>query len=155
MSCTVAKHALGHDQDTRPCSSVQRFAEEFKAKQLSLDGLINNAGIFLPEHQITPDGFEVGMHYVSTNAQFLSCMKAEQCLHDVLGCTVQITQKTNHFGLFLLSMLLLGELKKSAPSRMVWVSSPAEALGSINWSDLKCVLDPALACMQVACLLRG
>ena len=63
------------------------------------------------------------------------------CLH------VQITQKTNHFGLFLLALLLADKLKESAPSRMVWVASPAETFsGNIDWDDLKCV-----PCMAACC----
>jgi NAD(P)-dependent dehydrogenase (short-subunit alcohol dehydrogenase family) len=61
------------------CSSVQRFAEEFKAKGFPLHGLINNAGIFLPEHQITPDGFEVGTPFLQSGAastRLLSCNTA-------------------------------------------------------------------------------
>ena len=51
----------------------------------------------------------------------------------------QITSKTNHFGLVLLALLLVDRLKESAPSRMVWVASPAETFsGNIDWSDLKC-----------------
>ena len=58
--------------------------------------------------------------------------------------TVQITMKTNHFGPVLLTLLLLDVVKKSAPSRLIWVGSPAEAFGSPDWSDLKCDAKPAL-----------
>ena len=51
---------------------------------------------------------------------------------------MQITTKTNHFGPVLLTLLLLDVVKKSAPSRLIWVGSPAEAFGSPDWSDLKC-----------------
>ena len=51
--------------------------------------------------------------------------------------TMQITTKTNHFGPVLLTLLLLDVVKKSAPSRLIWVGSPAEAFGSPDWTDLK------------------
>lgn len=50
---------------------------------------------------------------------------------------MQITMKTNHFGPFLLTTLLVDLLKQSSPSRMVWVASPAETFGTVDWDDLR------------------
>ena len=51
----------------------------------------------------------------------------------------QITVGVNYFGAFYLTQLLLDTLKASQPSRVVWVSSPEESLGTIDWDDLQCV----------------
>ena len=50
----------------------------------------------------------------------------------------QITVGVNYFGAFYLTQLLLETIKGSAPSRVVWVSSPEESLGDIDWDDLEC-----------------
>jgi len=43
----------------------------------------------------------------------------------------------NYFGAFYLTQLLLDSIKASAPSRVLWVSSPEESLGDIEWDDLE------------------
>ena len=57
----------------------------------------------------------------------------------------QITVGVNYFGAFYLTKLLLETIKASAPSRVVWVSSPEESLGDIDWDDLECVARPCIA----------
>jgi NAD(P)-dependent dehydrogenase (short-subunit alcohol dehydrogenase family) len=47
------------------------------------------------------------------------------------------TFAVNHLGPFLLTNLLLGRLKASAPARVVTVSSGAHAMGRINFDDLQ------------------
>ena len=44
---------------------------------------------------------------------------------------------TNVFGPAYLTHLLLDQLKAAAPSRIVWVSSQLEAVGTLNWDDLR------------------
>lgn len=41
------------------CRSIQKFADGFLADNQKLDCLINNAGVFMPKHKKTPEGFEV------------------------------------------------------------------------------------------------
>ncbi|KAK9816695.1 hypothetical protein WJX72_003796 [[Myrmecia] bisecta] len=44
---------------------------------------------------------------------------------------------THYFGHVLLTELLLHKLKDSQPSRLVWVTSAAEAYGEVDWNDLE------------------
>src|SRR2546426_501722 len=86
--------------------STLSFAEEFKRKYLRLDVLINNAGVYTPHREVTPDGLER-------------------------------TFEVNYLSGFLLTHLLLDLLKKSAPSRIVNVSSSAHSGGTIHFDDLQ------------------
>ena len=74
------------------CRSVVAFAEAFRAKQLPLHVLVNNAGIFIVPHDHTEEGFE---HIVGIN----------------------------YWGHFLLTHLLMDQLKSTPQSRSV-SSSP-------------------------------
>ena len=86
--------------------STRSFAEEFKRKYPRLDVLINNAGIYAPHREVTPDGLER-------------------------------TFEVNYLSGFLLTHLLLDLLTKSAPSRIVNVSSSAHSGGTIHFDDLQ------------------
>src|SRR5437899_1953609 len=87
-------------------ASIRSFAEEFKRKYPRLDILINNAGVYTPHREVTPDGLER-------------------------------TFEVNYLSGFLLTHLLLDLLKKSAPSRIVNVSSSAHSGGTIHFDDLQ------------------
>nr|XP_053641523.1 retinol dehydrogenase 13-like [Cherax quadricarinatus]XP_053641524.1 retinol dehydrogenase 13-like [Cherax quadricarinatus] len=83
--------------DTSDLTSVRKFAEQILQTETAIHILINNAGILGP--------------------------KEKQLTEDGL----ELTMVTNHFGHFLLTNLLLGLLKKSAPSRVINVTSSAHS----------------------------
>lgn len=85
--------------------SIRNLAIEYKAKYDRLDVLINNAGVFYSDFQLTEDNVEL---------QFA----------------------INHLAPFLLTNLLLDVLKKSAPSRIITVSSRSHFRGKINFEDV-------------------
>jgi len=87
-------------------ASTRSFAEEFKRKYPRLDVLVNNAGVYTPHREVTPDGLER-------------------------------TFEVNYLSGFLLTHLLLDLLTKSAPSRIVNVSSSAHSGGTIHFDDLQ------------------
>jgi len=92
--------------DLGSLASIRDFVAAFKAKNLGLHVLVNNAGIMaLPERLTTVDGFE---------AQF----------------------GTNHVGHFYLTVELLDIIKNSEPARIVNLSSMAHSMGKMNWDDL-------------------
>ncbi|KAL1488064.1 hypothetical protein ABEB36_015432 [Hypothenemus hampei] len=109
----------------RPCDlasleSIRHFVKLFKSEENGLDVLINNAGVMR-----TPQG-----------------SKTKEGFEMQLG--------VNHLGHFLLTNLLLDHLKKSAPSRIINISSVAHKRGTINKDDLNSELkyDPAKAYEQ-------
>ncbi|XP_050738479.1 uncharacterized protein LOC127009427 [Eriocheir sinensis] len=79
--------------DTSVLASVRTFAKEVLDTEKAIHVLINNAGILGPDKR------------------------------QVTAEGLELTMATNHFGHFLLTNLLLGRLKESAPSRIVNVSS--------------------------------
>ncbi|XP_066944071.1 retinol dehydrogenase 11-like [Macrobrachium rosenbergii] len=79
--------------DTSDLSSVRRFAKDIIDTEKELHILVNNAGMAAPSDK------------------------------KLTSDGLELTMATNHFGHFLLTNMLLGLLKKSAPSRVVNVSS--------------------------------
>jgi retinol dehydrogenase-14 len=92
--------------DLSSLNQVRELASEVQRRYDHLDVLINNAGVFMNERVLTPDGFEM-------------------------------TYAVNHLAPFLLTNLLLGLLKKSAPARVITVSSIAHTRGRIDFENLQ------------------
>lgn len=92
--------------DLADLQSVRSAANEFQQRYSKLDVLINNAGIFTNEFQLSNDGIEL---------QFA----------------------VNHLGHFLLTNLLLPQLKAAPNPRVVNVSSVAHFHANINFDQLK------------------
>lgn len=93
--CGGAGEVVVRRLDTSDLSSVRTFAKEVLDTEKAIHVLINNAGIY-----------GMGKRLVTADG-------------------LELTMATNHFGHFLLTNLLLGRLKESAPSRIVNVSSLA------------------------------
>lgn len=108
ISQTGNNNVAVHHLDLSSLESVRRFASEMNASLVKLDVLIHNAGC-------TP---KPGLHLTEDNLELQFC--------------------TNHFGPFLLNHLLLELLKKSAPSRIVVVSSITHLWARIDLENLNC-----------------
>ncbi|CAG0879054.1 unnamed protein product [Cyprideis torosa] len=91
--------------DTSSLESVRQFAAEFLDQENRLDILILNAGIRAPLERTITDD------------------------------GLELTMATNHYGHFLLTMLLLDLIIRSQPSRIVVVSSTGHLLSKIDLQD--------------------
>lgn len=92
--------------DLSDLKAVKDFVAEFKSKYQKLNILINNAGVMF--------------------------IPAKTLTKD--GFEMQFG--VNHLGHFYLTSLLIDFLKKTAPSRIINLSSKANMFGKINWEDL-------------------
>lgn len=92
--------------DLSDLQSIRDFAANFKSKYASLDILINNAGVMF-----VPQG-----------------QRTKDGFEPTFG--------TNHLGHFYLTSLLIDVLRKSAPSRIINVSSALHKSGKMHWDDL-------------------
>ncbi len=91
--------------DLQSMDAVRKLATQVHQTTDRLDVLINNAGVYMQEKVLTPDGFEM-------------------------------TFAVNHLAVFLLTNLLLDLLKKSAPSRIITVSSVAHGSARLDLENL-------------------
>lgn len=89
---TIPGEVEGIAADLSLMSEVRRLADEILSEGSSVDVLINNVGVLLPERQVTEEGLEK-------------------------------TMATDLAGHFLLTNLLVPEMVRSAPSRVINVSS--------------------------------
>lgn len=92
--------------DFASLKQVRRLADEIHKKHPRLDVLVNNAGVYMRQRQLTEDGFEM-------------------------------TFAVNHLAPFLLTNLLQDLLKKSAPSKIINVSSMAHQGARFDLGDLQ------------------
>jgi NAD(P)-dependent dehydrogenase (short-subunit alcohol dehydrogenase family) len=92
--------------DFASLKQVRRFADEVRNKYAKLDVLVNNAGVYMRDRQLTEDRFEM-------------------------------TFAVNHLAPFLLTNLLLDLLKRSAPSKIINVSSMAHQGARLDLNDLQ------------------
>jgi retinol dehydrogenase 14 len=123
--------------DLQSMAAVRKLAADVQQTTDQLDVLINNAGVYMQEKVLTPDGYEM-------------------------------TFAVNHLAVFLLTNLLLDLLKKSAPSRIITVSSVAHGSARLDFDNLNaekkfhgwgayCVskLGTLLFTFELACRLEG
>lgn len=105
-SLTGNRNVVFRQLDLSDLESVRKFASVVNATEERLDVLIHNAGM-------TPGS---GLHLTQDN--------------------LELQFATNHFGPFLLTHLLLDLLKKSAPSRIVVVSSVTHHWATLDLDNL-------------------
>lgn len=92
--------------DLSSLASVRKFAEGFTSRDMTIDVLLNNAGVMaVPQRTLTPDGYEL---------QFA----------------------TNHLGHFALTGLLMPCLLRNPKARVVTVASVAHKRGKIEFDNL-------------------
>uniref|UniRef100_A0A1Y1LK58 Uncharacterized protein n=1 Tax=Photinus pyralis TaxID=7054 RepID=A0A1Y1LK58_PHOPY len=125
MACRNAEKARQAAEDIKKsCEDLQQLGqiEIVNLDLSSLDSVSDCANKLLE--------CEDKINILVNNAGVMMCPKTKT--KD--GFEMQIG--TNHFGHFLFTLLLLPRIIKSAPSRIVNVSSAAQAKGSINFEDL-------------------
>eukprot|EP00891_Asterochloris_glomerata_P005374 jgi/Astpho2/5374/Aster-05916 len=86
-------------------SSITKCVEEIKDTGYELSGLICNAGVYIPPHDVSEQGWP-------------------------------ITLAVNHFGHFLLTHLLVDNLARNAPSRIVTLGSIAETFCPADFVEM-------------------
>ncbi len=91
--------------DLSDLSAVKDMAQETASRFPKLDVLINNAGVYMTERNVSRDGYE-------------------------------LTLAVNHLAHFLLTNLLLPQLRKCGAPRVVTVSSMVHTSGHIAFDDM-------------------
>jgi NAD(P)-dependent dehydrogenase (short-subunit alcohol dehydrogenase family) len=84
--------------DLADLSSVKRFAEEFTSTYSRLDRLINNAGVMVPPHAKTADGFELqfGTNHLG---HFALTARLMSLLQETIGArVVNVASSAERFG---------------------------------------------------------
>lgn len=84
-----------HVADLSSLADVRRVAEEIGAQNDRIDVLVNNAGLYLPNRQVTPDGFEY-MYAVNHLAPFVLTHLLAQPLEAHGGARVVTTASGAH-----------------------------------------------------------
>jgi retinol dehydrogenase-12 len=114
--------------DLASLNSIRAFADRIKAKLQRLDILVNNAGL----------DFEFYLHFTliyNNNWPKMKGLGGVPYKKTEDGFELQFG--VMHLGHFLLTNLLLDLLKKSAPSRIINVSSLGHKGIDMNWDDLQ------------------
>ncbi|RXG55126.1 Retinol dehydrogenase 12 [Armadillidium vulgare] len=103
-----------YELDLTDLQSIRKCAEDLKETQPKIDILINNA--------------EYGNLLLFTGVMMTPKLETKDGLEMQIG--------TNHFGHFLLTLLLLNNIKAAPPSRIINVSSLAHEQGKMRWHDI-------------------
>ena len=81
--------------------SVRKFLKEFRALNVPLHGLVNNAGVMMHERSLTQDGFEMVFtanhlsHFLLTNLLLPDLEKANGRIVNVSSCLHKLANKFN------------------------------------------------------------
>jgi NAD(P)-dependent dehydrogenase (short-subunit alcohol dehydrogenase family) len=97
--------------DLADLGQVERLARELAERTPRLDALVNNAGVATPNHLVNTRRVTVDGHQLEWQVNFLAP--------------------------FLLTLRLTGLLGRSAPGRVVNVSSSSQGFGTIHWDDIE------------------
>jgi retinol dehydrogenase-12 len=86
--------------DLASLKDVRRLAEEFKGRYLTLDVLINNAGIFAPARKVTADGFETSYQVNYLSHFLLTQLLLEDLLSSPQGRIINLSSSVHTVGKF-------------------------------------------------------
>lgn len=102
----------------------------------------------LPGHAVGTVKLAGGHHLTDAFCSFKwsTCGHTESHLESFFA-GLQITMSTNHFGPWLLTKLLLENVKSAAPSRIIYQGASGESMAKLNWDDLKCAAFACSACL--------